>query len=217
MKLTLSVWLFILFIMPAQAGIIFNNGQNIENTSGACASCNGMYVRWDNFVLNHESKIHAIEFDAAFYVNDSQLSVADFALSLFIGSNAGDSDQFNGVFNLGDSQLTKNRSRSGVFNYTVLLNLSDLTLTAGEYWIGFSGTVDSATNNYMAFSQPTTQLNAITGSAFQNNINTVQQNSTLEIPFRLYGQALTVPEPTTAYLLFIAIVCGLVVKQRSRV
>lgn len=191
MKHLLASLLFLsnmMVLAPASAILIFDNGSNITNNGGWCSSCDNQWVVHDDFTLASDYTVGSVIFDAAFY---DPLTINDFDVTAIFYDSFLGSVISSQTINVGSTSASY--VQNDIRNFTVSLDLLDINLSAGSYWLSLSGTNYSPTYDYMAFSD------SGSGTGMQCNGSSCFQRGSM--PFRLYGVESAVPEPSIALLL----------------
>lgn len=183
---------------PLQAGVVWDNGSSTANTGGNCSDCgNSTWKVFDDFTFGSDTTISGVTWDAGFR---GDIDLFNISVQFWSGLTTGLID--TQTFNVGSSSAvsySNNTPISTGTNYTVEIDLSDLTLTAGTYYVSIQGTL---AGGYMAFGN----ANAGQGSnAHQlRESNGDLYNRSYDMPFRLLG-ATAVPAPATLAIFGLAL------------
>ncbi len=183
---------------PLQAGVIWDNGSSTANTGGNCSDCgNGSWKVFDDFTFGGDTTIGGVTWDSAF---SGDIDLFDISVQFWTGLNTGLIE--TQTYTIGSSSAvsyTNNTPVNGGTNYTVEIDLSDLTLSAGTYYVSIQGTL---TGGYMAFANASSgqgsnahQLLGSSGAIY---------NRGYDMPFRLLG-ATEVPAPATLAIFGLAL------------
>ena len=174
------------FANIANAGLIFDNGSNTSNIGGWCASCGaaGNHYIFDDFTLTESLTEFYLDWDASFSDSASGFAATSSVL-ISIWDNANADLLFSVSVNYTDLDLISTNLVSSHFtNSTVGTDITGVNLSAGSYWLSFSGT-------NMHFEG--------TGNGFQIQSSSLGNgsipNHSMSAPFRM--SSIDVPEPST--------------------
>ena len=172
----------------ANAGLIFDSGSSTTNIGGLCGACGPVdtHTIFDDFVLTDSINSFYLDWDASFYNSASGFDVSS-SVRISIWDNANADMLFSTLVSYSALDLISTNVIIGPnTNSTVGTTLSGVALTAGDYWISFSGT-------NMHFGG--------TGNAFQRGLadlgNGTSTNHNGNANFRISTLTNKVPEPTT--------------------
>jgi hypothetical protein len=130
------------FTNIANAGLIFDNGSNTTYTGGLCASCGpaGQYSVFDDFTLTESLTEFYLDWDASFSNSASGFAATSIVwISIWENANANLLSSIS--VNYSDLDLISTNLVNGSdTNSTVGTNITGVNLSAGTYWISFSGT-----------------------------------------------------------------------------
>jgi len=191
------------FTQMASAALIWDNGSGKTNTGGYCASCGAVdaYTMFDNFTLTSSVNSATLEWDASF----SNFYSPTGAVRIGVWSNYNSGQLWSQLFNYSDLNLVSNNVTNYYSNKTVSTLLSGLNLTAGSYWLSFSGQDMHFDTNGSGNAGQVGSWSLGQGGAPQN---------VKELGFRLYSNSSNVPE-SNGFILFALGLSGLAFIRRK--
>lgn len=196
-KVLVTVFAMILSA-PLYAGVVWDNGSATTNTGGNCSDCGtSTWKVFDDFTFGADTTIGGISYDAAF---SGQVTDFEVSVQFWTGINTGLLE--TQTFDLGSSpavNLTANTPVAGSTNYTVDIDLTDLLLTAGTYYVSVQG---SNGGQYMAFG-PAYSGQGANAHQVRTSSGSVNPRG-YDMPFRLMGTT-SVPAPATMVIFGLAL------------
>lgn len=194
---------FLGFANIASASLVWDNGSGNTNEGGYCGSCGAVdaYTMFDDFTLSDSLASATLEWDASFANFDS----ATGAVRIGVWSDYNSGQLWSELFNYADLTLVSNNTNGWSPNKTVATLLSGLNLSAGSYWLSFSGEDMSFDTNGTGNSGQVGEWALNSGGSPQN---------VRELGFRLYSASASVPE-SSGLILFGLGFAGLLLSRRK--
>lgn len=123
--------------VPVNAAVVWNNGSSTTNTGGYCGSCGAVdtYTMFDNFSLSNALSGASVEWDASF----NNFASPSGQVRVGVWNSYNSAQVWSGSFNYADLNVISVNTFGWAPNLTVSTDLTGLALSAGDYWISFSG------------------------------------------------------------------------------
>ncbi|MBA2402454.1 MAG: PEP-CTERM sorting domain-containing protein [Bradyrhizobium sp.] len=182
---------FLLLVPPARAAILFENvgpGSGLDTQwCDPCSSGNTGYRVWDSFTLTQRSTIQSIRWigprtDALTLGVDLEIAAFPYLPDIFSAHYA-------------DAEIT-NRSNTGLHSNFRTVQLPNLVLNAGTYWLSIHGPSIAEQHTWLGAFDPNRDNSLIQYGANPDNPQAGYYRNQDAI-FRVNGLITPIPEPST--------------------